>query len=56
MSTAPGKPAMSLLPPAWGGPFIWLRNETGNLTLVPVDVYTGDDKDELLREIKGARR
>ena len=48
------KPTLSLLPPAWGGLFVWLRNDVGNLTLVAVDVFTGDDKDEIVREIKGA--
>ena len=30
------KPILSSLPDAWGGPFIWHRNERGNLTLIPV--------------------
>lgn len=50
------RPVLSALPPAWGGPFVWLRNAVGNLVLTPVDVFEGDDKAALVSEIKAARR
>lgn len=33
-----GKPMISLLPPAWGGPFLWVSHlVTGRLRLIKAD-------------------
>lgn len=37
-------PIPSYLPPAWGGPFMWLRNAAGNLELLSIPKLTGAAK------------
>lgn len=38
------EPQLSMLPPAWGGPFVWIRNAAGNLELHAVSKLVGDAK------------
>jgi hypothetical protein len=43
------KPVLSYLPPAWGGPFVWVRNDAGRLSLRKLSSLTDEQKAEVSR-------
>lgn len=56
--SSPGKPDQAIpsyLPPAWGGPFVWIRNAAGNLALHSIPKMT-DEMKALVAAVKGGAR
>lgn len=47
--------SLSYVSPTWGGPFVWVRNQRGNLVLTPLKGFIDGGK-AILEHIKGGAR